>query len=220
MNNLLRIGSIISQSEVNGPGKRLVIWTQGCGKACKGCFNPNTWSPTGGKLWEPSDFANHIYELWLGEKFEGITFTGGDPLEQPEALLDVLQFLHAIKPDLNWLPAGIICFTGYTMEEIESMQGGEGIAARACIPMFDLLIDGRYVEGLKIIDRLAGSSNQRFHFSQIYGRGKCRIGEKEVEVDQGVEIHPISQDGDIFELTGFPSIDREWLKRKGISILK
>ena len=37
-----------SDSIVDGPGLRTVIWTQGCGHKCPGCQNPQTWDFEGG----------------------------------------------------------------------------------------------------------------------------------------------------------------------------
>ena len=44
----MRINSILKESEANGPGKRGVVWVQGCSRHCKGCFNPETQSYSGG----------------------------------------------------------------------------------------------------------------------------------------------------------------------------
>ncbi len=41
---VINIHSLIKNSRVNGPGDRFVIWTQGCRKGCKNCYNPETWS--------------------------------------------------------------------------------------------------------------------------------------------------------------------------------
>ena len=82
----LSISSILSQSEVNGPGERLVVWTQGCSKACPGCFNPETWKFSRKNLWESTELAEKVFS----SSPDGLTLTGGDPLEQPEALLEFL----------------------------------------------------------------------------------------------------------------------------------
>jgi len=37
-------------SLVNGPGKRAVVWVQGCTLGCPGCFNPQTHSVAAGKI--------------------------------------------------------------------------------------------------------------------------------------------------------------------------
>lgn len=208
---LLALHSMLLQSEVNGPGERLVIWTQGCTKACPGCFNPETWKFSRKNLRVPSELAEEV----ISSNPEGLTLTGGDPLEQPEALLDFLKALHnfsdpeTLRADL--FPRGIICFTGFVIEELSG-------AALECVDYLDLLIDGRFIEKLRYTSGLAGSSNQRFHFNSRDGRGESRISRDEVVFDQAVEIHVDDTDPSIIRITGFPSIDRKWLRSQGLFV--
>ena len=206
----VNIHSIITDSKVNGPGSRCVVWTQGCSKACKGCFNPETWNTKINNLYE----IEQLYKLilsYLHQGNTGITFTGGDPLEQPE---EMLQLLTLLNNHLDLLPHGIILFTGYTIEEI---QDSSNKALKDCIPLVDLIIDGRFEIDQKINNILAGSRNQRFHFNCIIGRGEHRINRDEIEIDQEVEIH-CHPDSDLIQITGFPRIDREFFRIKGIEI--
>ena len=41
-------GPLTFDSIVDGPGLRMVIWTQGCPHQCPGCHNPQTHDLTGG----------------------------------------------------------------------------------------------------------------------------------------------------------------------------
>ena len=201
---------MIEQSGVNGPGNRLVIWTQGCGKGCSGCFNPETWKFESGELWSAYDLANHLRQI----NPEGLTLTGGDPLEQASGVLSFLEELHRDDPLLEKiLPRGILMFTGYRMEELLELTH-----ARQCLQYLDVLIDGRFMESLRYTSGLAGSSNQEFHFSNSPGRGRARIAESEVKTDQGVEVH-IRPDGDL-EVTGFPAINRRLLSKLGLKIIR
>lgn len=211
MSAKLSVHAVLSQSEVNGPGERLVIWTQGCTKACPGCFNPETWKFSSTWLETGAELAAQV----VSSSPEGLTLTGGDPLEQPEALLDFLQELHGHqspeKLRADFLPRGIICFTGYLLEELSG-------AALECVQYFDLLIDGRFIEKLRYTSGLAGSSNQRFHFSSIPGRGESRLSRDEIIIDQAVEVHVDDTDPSIIRITGFPLIDRAWLKKHGLTV--
>jgi len=179
----------IHTSKVNGPGKRLVIWTQGCTKACKNCFNPNTWKFRGLDIC-PLDIFNKIRALDI----DGITISGGDPLEQGD-ILDLLIPLY----NLN-LPKGIILFSGFTIDEINNSN------LRDCLNYIDVLIDGRYIDELRISSGMMGSSNQNI----IYFSDK--IKPEELIVDQEIEI------GDGF-LTGFPYIEKNYLRKMGIKLL-
>ena len=204
---LLRVHALISGSRVNGPGNRMVIWTQGCGKGCRGCFNPETWARDCGKAWEPTELARHIFGIIDAMGLEGLTLTGGDPLEQPRELLAFFEALESYDPGLKMLPRGILMFTGYTMSELENLPGAYGAAARACVGHCDVIVDGRYEESLRIRDALAGSANQDFHFSSAPGRGLERIAESEVKTDQAVEVHVgetnFRHEG-LIRVTGFP----------------
>lgn len=177
----------IQKSRVNGPGDRAVIWTQGCTKGCKNCFNPSTWKFEGLDIL-PIDIFNKIRAM----NVFGITITGGDPLEQ-EDILELLVLLYGLN-----LSGGIILFSGFTIDEINNSN------LRECLNYIDVLIDGRYENELRISSGLKGSSNQNI----IYFSDKV----KDLEYDQEIEI------GDGF-LTGFPLIDKEYLKGMGIRLL-
>ena len=133
----------IQKSRVNGPGDRVVIWTQGCSKGCKNCFNPNTWKFEGLNIL-PIDIFNKIREM----NISGITITGGDPLEQDD-ILELLILLYGLN-----LSGGIILFSGFTIDEINNSN------LRECLNYIDVLIDGRYVEEKRISSGLRGSENQ------------------------------------------------------------
>ena len=183
-----------SISRVNGPGNRFVLWTQGCSKGCVNCFNPLTWNTNNNLLLSPLEILNTI------ENFEvdGITLTGGDPLEQSD-ILELLKLLY----NLN-LPKGIILFTGYNIDEINKTS------LRDCLNYIDVLIDGRYEDNLRISSGLKGSSNQNiFYFSS-------KIKEDELLFDHEVEININNKE---IYLTGFPVNDRKFLKDLGV-ILK
>ncbi len=183
-------------SRVNGPGLRFVLWTQGCSKGCKNCFNPETWSFEKYKLLTPLE----IFELIKNSSVSGVTITGGDPLEQPEELLELLILLESLN-----LSNGIILFTGFTIDEIN-----KDFLLRKSLNYIDVLIDGRFEKDQRISSSLRGSENQNI----IYFSSK--IKEEELNIDQEVEV---CLEGDIISVTGFPSVDRKFLKEFGV-ILK
>ena len=193
---VINIHSLIKNSRVNGPGDRFVIWTQGCRKGCKNCYNPETWSHYKNNLITIEEIINQIKD----SNATGVTISGGDPFEQPKEIFSLLE-----KISLLDLKDGVIVFTGYTIEEIKTIPQLE-----SCLKYIDLLIDGKYFEDLRISSGLAGSSNQQFHFLTD------KISREEVLIDQEVEIHFSSG---LIQITGFPIIDRKELELKGIKIL-
>jgi anaerobic ribonucleoside-triphosphate reductase activating protein len=180
-------------SKVNGPGNRFVLWTQGCTKGCSECFNPETWSNNIYKEYSP----RQIFELIKNFEVDGITISGGDPLEQEDELLELLMLLSSIR-----LSKGVILFTGFTRAEISS-----NIIREKCLRYVDVLIDGRYEKNLKVDFSLRGSSNQEFYFFSN------KISRDELVFDQEIEISLL--EGDIM-MTGFPNISRKILKDLGV----
>lgn len=87
------IHSIESMGLVDGPGIRVVVFFQGCGLRCKYCHNPDTWGMSGGKEYTPEELVKKIerFKTYFASSGGGVTFSGGDPLRQPEFLLEVLK---------------------------------------------------------------------------------------------------------------------------------
>jgi len=182
-------------SKVNGPGNRFVLWTQGCSKGCSECFNPETWSTNIYKELSPTQ----IFELIKNFEVDGVTISGGDPLEQEDELLELLMLLSTMR-----LRKGVILFSGFTRAEISS-----NFIREQCLKYIDVLIDGRYEKNLKVDFSLRGSSNQEFYFFSD------KISSDELSFDQEIEIS--SLEGDIM-MTGFPNISRKILKELGVNL--
>ncbi len=193
---LINIHSTIKSSRVNGPGDRFVIWTQGCRKMCKNCYNPETWSHYKNNLVDIDSLVEEI----KNSSVSGVTISGGDPFEQPEELFYLLREIKQLD-----LSDGVIVFSGYTIEQIRGDSKLE-----KCLDYIDVLIDGLYIEEKRITNGLAGSSNQQFHYLSD------KISSDSIEIDQEVEIHLL---GELIQITGFPLIDKVNMKSKGISFM-
>lgn len=200
----LKVHSIIKGSRANGPGNRFVIWTQGCHRYCPNCYNKNLRKKTGGILYKVADLAYNA----LDGNFDGVTISGGEPFDQPQVLYELLQLLNG---QIEKLPRGIICFTGYTIEELQ-----ENRVAQPCLDLIDLIVEGRYIDDLRQVSCLAGSSNQRFVYLDKPRRGKEMV--PTVIADKEVEVHA-QQDSPYFVVTGFPFFDLDKLKAAGIEVV-
>lgn len=146
----LNLHAILPRSRANGPGMRTVIWVQGCSLRCPGCFNPETHAHKPARLVPVDRLVSEIQHA--GRAIEGITISGGEPLEQPEGLNALLRRVKE-RTDLS-----VILFSGHTLAEIERMPHADSVLA-----MVDVLVAGRFVEALRLSHGLRGSSNQTIH---------------------------------------------------------
>lgn len=138
------------RSRANGPGARAVVWVQGCTLGCPGCFNPDTRSHAPRLLVNPVELAARIVRD--GFQLEGVTISGGEPLQQAEPLLD---FLREIRSGSS---LSMLLFSGYTLEEIRAQALGPAV-----LVCTDVLVDGRYDRERHLGRGLRGSVNQRIH---------------------------------------------------------
>ena len=145
----LRLHAFEPASRANRPGLRAVVWFQGCTLRCPGCFNPGTHDLQGGYQSDTETLAAEI--VAAGTQIEGVSISGGEPFQQPEALVDLLQRLPASH-------LSRLVFTGYTLSEIDSLPLGPDILMH-----LDVLIAGRFVASQRIDHPLLGSANQQIH---------------------------------------------------------
>lgn len=154
----LRIHAILPRTRANGPGVRFGVWVQGCRRGCPGCFNPATHDPAGGYPVDVGDLVGRIVAAAraAGEAagtLEGVTVSGGEPLEQPEALR---YFLETLRREST---LSVVLFSGFTRAEIEALPEGPGILAG-----LDLLVAGPFDAAQRLGRGLRGSPNQEVHF--------------------------------------------------------
>ncbi len=144
-------GEISTDSVVDGEGLRSVVWCQGCIHNCPGCHNPETHSFESGILKEVSEVCDEIASL---EFQDGITLSGGDPMCQVDACLEIAKFCHSIG--LN-----VWCYTGYTIEALLKRSKKEK-NMKEFLENIDVLVDSPFIMELKSYDvPFRGSSNQR-----------------------------------------------------------
>jgi anaerobic ribonucleoside-triphosphate reductase activating protein len=149
--NIRLAADLQSDSIVDGPGLRTVIWTQGCGHHCKGCQNPQTWDFNGGGEVPIDMVLEAIDEL---EYQAGITFSGGDPMYQIEAFIELAKYVHECNMNV-WV------YTGFTYEELIKL-GKKDKKYLDVLKEIDILVDGPFVNSLKSFAvKFRGSSNQR-----------------------------------------------------------
>jgi anaerobic ribonucleoside-triphosphate reductase activating protein len=197
--------AFIPASRANGPGLRSVVFFQGCALGCQNCFNPETHAFTGTDVMIPA-VAERVVQAHQEHRVEGITFSGGEPMQQAPALLELIQTLRQQVPNLSF---GM--FSGYT--DLELVLGRYSIWGRDDSETerrrfweeirghLDFAVLGRFNEaqpsGLPL--RTSRSQALRMLTSRY---GIKDYGPQSVEVT----VHP---DGRA-EVTGFPILGLPW----------
>ena len=194
----LRVFKILKHTKVEGPGIRYCIWVQGCSRHCKGCQSPHTWPKDGGKLYETSDI---IKDILSRPDIEGVTFLGGEPFEQAEALGEIAEGVNkGVKEGVNKVVKeeglSVLCFTGDLIENLYKNPKNKKLLDNT-----DLLIDGNFqIEKLDYSRPWCGSSNQRYHFlTDRYNKDIFKKYKNKVEIN-------ISKNGTVF-MNGIGNFD-------------
>jgi len=182
----LNIARFLARSGANGPGIRAVVWVQGCPHRCSGCFNPQFWPFSPARIVKTGELADHILSL---AGIDGVTFSGGEPFAQAEALADLGHRLQ---------DAGltVITFTGFTCD---FLKNADRASWNRLLGVTDLLVAGPYRPDLGCTLPLLGSSNQQI----IPLSGKILVpGGFPATPGQSTEL-TIRPDGSLVA-TGFP----------------
>ena len=144
---MLAILRIVEDTMVDGPGFRTAIYAAGCTHHCLGCHNPQSWDIRAGREMTTEEILVPI----LADPFADVTFTGGDPMMQPEGFTELACAIKEQSHKTIW------CYTGYTYETLLTMP-----VQRELLRHIDVLVDGPFIQNLRDEQlRFRGSSNQR-----------------------------------------------------------
>lgn len=147
----LRLAGTVEDSIVDGPGIRYTVFVQGCPHHCPGCHNPQTHDFAGGYT---ADTEAILQAVRNNPLLSGVTFSGGEPFCQPEALLDLGRQIKAMGKHL-------MIYSGYTYERLLEI-GQLRPAVLELLKLADILVDGPYLEKERDLSlRFRGSANQR-----------------------------------------------------------
>ena len=140
-----RVIDIVPGTSVDGPGLRTSIYFAGCAHQCEGCHNPQSWPFHSGHDMSVDDIMKIVEENGFN-----VTFSGGDPIYQAEALLPLAKRLKSQGYNI-W------CYTGFLFEDLPGNP-----QASALLPYLDVIVDGPFRMPLRDISlQFRGSSNQR-----------------------------------------------------------
>lgn len=145
-----------------GPGRRIGIWFQGCSIRCKGCVSADTWG-TGKGAVSVEEIMTVLSDLL--KEAEGITISGGEPFDQPEALVHLLAQIR------TQTSVDILLYSGHPFEKIAPV-------VEKCHGTIDALISDPYDENAPQTLVLRGSDNQRLHCLTPLGEMRFRPFER------------------------------------------
>lgn len=195
------IHAIFAASRANGPGMRTVVFVQGCSLGCEFCFNGSTHRFRGIEV-ASEDVAEAVICAHRDRCLEGVTFSGGEPMQQADSVLAVMRRLRERTPGLSF---GM--FSGYTERELakgryviwrSELKAQERVILwKAIRSHLDFAVLGRFNHLQPGDEPLRSSRNQ------VLRLFSGRYSEADFE-EQMTEVH-IDQSG-LAEVTGFPTL--------------
>lgn len=188
----MRVARIAAPVTVLGPGRRAVVWVQGCDLACPGCASQDTWSPSGGVEMTATEVAARVVGLVEQHGLTGLSLSGGEPFQQPGDLAGVVAQVRAACPGLD-----VLAFSGYAAS-VAARRGPELYA------LLDVLVAGRYDRTQPSAGPLLASANQEV--VALTPRGAERLPEAtgglQVAADgEDLFVVGLPQAGDLDQLT-------------------
>ena len=165
-----------------GYGRRVGIWLQGCSLRCAGCIVPQSWEI---KVHHRVGIARLVDRLepWLA-RCQGITVSGGEPFDQPEALQ---QLLEACRTRFR---GDVIVYSGYPWEYLQRFSD--------ILALVDVVIPEPFVIAEPTGHPLMGSNNQKIHCLTELGRQRYAMAGK---FSRGLDAAPARE---TIRLAGVP----------------
>lgn len=193
------IHGLLGSSRVNGPGLRAVVYFQGCTLGCHDCWNPESHTFVGDER-SSAEVTNWVVCAHQERALDGVTFSGGEPMQQADALLTLMETL---RDRLSGLSFGM--YSGYSEPELSSglywcrfslTQRAKQDIWRRVRTHLDFAVLGRYATGHPSTLPLRTSANQKLTlFSERYEERDFMPQEVEIHIDPRGGVH----------VTGFPT---------------
>jgi anaerobic ribonucleoside-triphosphate reductase activating protein len=198
---VLRVATIVDDTEAEGPGRRFALWVQGCTIRCPGCCNPEMFTRAGGTEMTIDAIAERLANA---TGVEGVSILGGEPFEQAAGVAELARRVRTRG-------LTVMVYSGYTLAELRE-QAARDAGVAALLGEIDLLVDGRYDRDRPeppppIGRRWLGSTNQVMHYlTAAYSADDPRM-----HAANTVEVH--WRDGKLV-VNGWPSGAAALLNRK------
>jgi anaerobic ribonucleoside-triphosphate reductase activating protein len=176
-----------------GPGRRAGIWFQGCAIRCRGCVSQDTWQVPLGEPLVDVDVVIGWVASHADLGLNGVTISGGEPFDQPEALERLLVGIRAVGPDWD-----VLVYSGYALSRLRGRHGD-------LVELFDAVLSGPFVASRPTSLPWRGSANQVLTLLTDRARERFAV------VPGGESTLQMSVDGGRIWITGIPQ--REDLNR-------
>lgn len=150
---MIRVSRVHHPVTALGPGRRFGIWVQGCSIACRGCLARDTWDPLAGKEIEVGELADQWAAASEAEALSGVTISGGEPFDQPVALVELLRRLRST---FGTRPVDVLVYSGYELADLKAK-------APVALGLADAVITGRFDARRPTRRMWRGSANQELH---------------------------------------------------------
>lgn len=185
-----------------GPGRRVGVWLQGCSLRCSGCISVDTWDGGRGEV-EVDDLLDAVAAY--AAEADGLTVSGGEPFEQPEALAALLREWRRVSDRSTFV------FTGHEFADVETwLEANPGLV--------DGLMTGPFRSDLPQTLALRGSDNQRLHVLTGLGAEFAAFDRLAAASDRRLDVM-FDEDGEAW-MAGIPARGdigrlRRWLAAAG-----
>jgi anaerobic ribonucleoside-triphosphate reductase activating protein len=192
------IHGFIGASRVNGPGIRAVLFFQGCSLGCRSCWNPQS-HPFIGDEHSVDEVAGRVLAANQETPLDGVTFSGGERMQQADAVLALVEHLHDVLPELS-----IGLYSGYIDEELrrgrywcrsEPPPHAKRDIWQRLTRHLDFAVLGRHIASRPGVLPLRTSANQQLRLFSLRYREQD-FAAQEVEIQIGTQ--------GLVQVTGFP----------------
>lgn len=167
----LEISRILAPVTALGFGRRLGLWVQGCRLACAGCASVDTWNTGVGEHWNSDDLAALVLREVRAKHLDGLTITGGEPLDQSGALAHLVETVRAgLVAHVTASPFDVLLFTGYP-------TGSARKRANGLWNLVDAAVCGPYRRSVPSDAPLVSTRNQELVLLSDLGRDRYPLSE-------------------------------------------
>lgn len=181
-----------------GPGRRLGVWFQGCSIRCPGCISRDTWEADAGMA-PMEELLAHATEHAAAD---GLTVSGGEPFDQPEALAVLLAHWRRVST------GSVLVFTGHEDGTVKPwLEANPGL--------IDALVVGPYRSDAPQTLALRGSDNQQLLILTKQGLGFAAYEREAGPGDRRLDVM-FDEDGDAW-FAGIPARDALGRLRRALS---